>query len=135
MQDFFATDQSNWIVAAVTVAVLLLAWLIYRRGVRGNRLQRVLDEISYDRVDGVLIPNGDEGEIQIDHLLLTARGLIIVDIKDVSGTVFGRDPRLDGKCRRSPVWRMAQSSSSGSRREKRQHRRLFFAWAETGRRK
>jgi hypothetical protein len=91
VQDFFATDQSNWIVAAVTVAVLLLAWLIYRRGVRGNRLQRVLDEISYDRVDGVLIPNGDEGEIQIDHLLLTARGLLIVDIKDVSGTVFGSD--------------------------------------------
>jgi hypothetical protein len=91
VQDFFATDQGNWIIAAVAVAVLLLAWLIYRRRVGGNRLQRVLDEISYDRIDGVLIPNGDEGEIQVDHMLLTARGLLIVDIKDVSGTVFGSD--------------------------------------------
>jgi hypothetical protein len=51
----------------------------------------VLDEIGYDRVDGILLPNGDEGEIQIDHLLLTARGLLIVDIKDVTGVVFGSD--------------------------------------------
>jgi len=57
----------------------------------GNRLQRVLKEIAYDRVDSILIPNGDEGEIQIDHLLLTSRGLLIVDIKDVAGTVFGSD--------------------------------------------
>lgn len=77
--------------AAATVVVLLLAWLIYRRRIGGDRLQRVLDEISYDRVDGILLPNADDGEIQIDHMLLTARGLLIVDIKDVAGTVFGSD--------------------------------------------
>jgi hypothetical protein len=89
--DFFPAEQINWIYSTVALVALLLAWLIYRRRTGGNRLQRVLDEISYDRVDGVLIPNGDEGEIQIDHLLLTARGLLIIDIKDVSGTVFGSD--------------------------------------------
>ena len=91
MTDFFPAEQSNWIYSTVALVALLLAWLIYRRRTGGNRLQRVLDEISYDRVDGVLIPNGDEGKIQIDHLLLTARGLLIIDIKDVSGTVFGSD--------------------------------------------
>ena len=91
MTDFFPAEQINWIYSTVALVALLLAWLIYRRRTSGNRLQRVLDEISYDRVDGVLIPNGDEGEIQIDHLLLTARGLLIIDIKDVSGTVFGSD--------------------------------------------
>lgn len=77
--------------AGAAIVVLLVAWLIYRRRISGDRLQRVLDEISYDRVDRILIPNGDDGEIQIDHLLLTARGLLIVDIKDVAGTVFGSD--------------------------------------------
>lgn len=77
--------------AGAAIVVLLVAWLIYRRRIGGDRLQRVLDDISYDRVDGILIPNGDDGEIQIDHLLLTARGLLIVDIKDVVGTVFGSD--------------------------------------------
>ena len=91
MTDFLATDQNNWMYAGAAIVVLLVTWLIYRRRIGGDRLQRVLDEISYDRVDGILIPNGDDGEIQIDHLLLTARGLLIVDIKDVAGTVFGSD--------------------------------------------
>jgi hypothetical protein len=77
--------------AGAAIVALLLAWLIYRRRIGGDRLQRVLDEISYDRIDGILVANGDDGEIQIDHLLLTARGLLIVDIKDVAGTVFGSD--------------------------------------------
>ena len=78
-------------MAGAALIVLLVIWLIYRRRIAGDRLQRVLDDISYDRVDGILIPNGDDGEIQIDHLLLTSRGLLIVDIKDVAGTVFGSD--------------------------------------------
>ena len=78
-------------MAGAALIVLLVIWLIYRRRMAGDRLQRVLDDISYDRVDGILIPNGDDGEIQIDHLLLTSRGLLIVDIKDVAGTVFGSD--------------------------------------------
>ncbi len=91
MTDFLTFDQNNWMYAAAAVVALLVVWLIYRRRIGADRLQRVLDEISYDRVDGILIPNGDEGEIQIDHMLLTARGLLIVDIKDVAGTVFGSD--------------------------------------------
>jgi len=89
--DFFPTEQSKLIFAAAAVAILLLVWLFYRRRAAGNQLQRVLDDIGYDRIEGVLLPNGDDGEIQIDHLLLTSRGLLMVDIKDVSGTVFGSD--------------------------------------------
>lgn len=91
MTDFPAIDQSTWLLAAVAIVVLLVLWLVIRRRAAGDRLQRVLDEIGYDRVDGILLPNGDEGEIQIDHLLLTARGVLIVDIKDVAGVVFGSD--------------------------------------------
>ena len=91
MTDFLPADQSTWLIAAAAIVILLVVWLIYRRSVSGDRLRRVLDDISYDRVDGILIPNGDDGEIQIDHLLLTSRGLLIVDIKDVAGAVFGSD--------------------------------------------
>lgn len=89
--DFFPPEQSQQIIALGAVILLLVVWLIHRRRNRVNRLQRVLDEISYDRIDDILIPNGDDGEIHIDHLLLTSRGLLIVDIKDVDGTVFGSD--------------------------------------------
>ncbi len=91
MTDFIPPDQYQRIIALGAVALLLVVWLIYRRRMGGSRLQRVFDEISYDRIDDVLIPNGEDGEIHIDHLLLTSRGLLIVDIKDVDGTVFGSD--------------------------------------------
>ena len=91
MADFFPVDQNTWMIAGGVIVVLLLIWLIIRRRAAGDRLQRVLDDISYDRVDGIVLPNGDDGEIQIDHLLLTARGLLIVDIKNVAGKVFGSD--------------------------------------------
>lgn len=91
MNEFFAGGQYQWVTLLLAIVVLLLLWLWYRRRHSGNRLQKVLNDISHDRIDGLLIPNGDDGEIQIDHLLLTARGLLIVDIKDVVGTVFGSD--------------------------------------------
>ena len=91
MTDLFPPDQYQQITALGAVALLLVVWLIYRRSTRGNRLQRIFDDIGYDRIDDFLIPNGEDGEIHIDHLLLTSSGLLIVDVKDVVGTVFGSD--------------------------------------------
>ena len=88
-------EQLQWLIPALAVALLLLTWAVYRRRMRGNRLQRVLNEIGHERLDGLVIPNGDDGEIQIDHLLLTSKGLLIVDIKDAVGTVFGSDKMQD----------------------------------------
>jgi hypothetical protein len=90
MSEFLSADQTQWLVP-LALAALLLIWFLYRRRNAGSRLQKVLSEIGHDRIDGLVIPNGDEGEIQIDHLLLTSQGLLIVDIKDVAGTVFGSD--------------------------------------------
>lgn len=73
------------------VAVAGLGFLWYRHRFAGNRLQRVLRSISADRIEGLVLPNADEGEIQIDHLLLTSQGLLVLHIKDVEGIVFGSD--------------------------------------------
>lgn len=91
MTDLFPPDQYQRIAALAAVVLLLAVWLIYRRSARGNRLQRMFDDICYDRIDDFLIPNGEDGEIHIDHLLLTSSGLLIVDVKDVDGAVFGSD--------------------------------------------
>jgi len=79
------------ILGAVAV-LLLIAWLVIRRR-RGRRrtLESVLNDIAYERIEKLVIPKADEGEIQIDHLVLTAQGLLIIDIKDVTGNVFGSD--------------------------------------------
>jgi len=90
MDEFLTAANTRWLVPlALFLIVGIGIWYRHRGG--GNRLKKVLTAISHDRIDGLLIPNGDEGEIQIDHLLLTSQGLLIVDIKDAVGTVFGSD--------------------------------------------
>ena len=80
------------IAAVAGVALLLLLWfLVRRRRSRAASLSQVLNDIAFERVDGMVLPNGDDGEIQIDHLLLTANGFLVLHIKDVQGAVFGSD--------------------------------------------
>jgi len=91
-----------WLTAGyllpLVVVVLLLAGLllVYRRRRRASRsLAKLFSTIAFDRIENLVVPNVDEGEIQIDHLLLTANGLLIVDVKEVTGTVFGSDKMQD----------------------------------------
>ena len=91
MSDWLTTTQAQWVVPLVVVGLLLIGIFVYRHRQVGSRLKRVLAEIGYDSIQGLVIPNADEGEIQIDYLLLTSQGLLIVDIKDAVGSVFGSD--------------------------------------------
>lgn len=83
-------------LALLAILLLLIIWLLYRyiRG-SGSKLQRVLDDIAFERIEKLVIPSADEGEIQVDHLLLTSQGLLILEIKDAEGTVFGSDKMQD----------------------------------------
>lgn len=90
MADLMSTQLANWILPLV-VAVLIIVWYLLRRRAGGSRLKKILADIGHDRIENLLIPNGDEGEIQIDHLILTSQGLLIIDIKDAVGSVFGSD--------------------------------------------
>lgn len=96
MPDILQFENSTWLGPALAVLALLIVWLIYRfiRG-RSTSLLRTFNAISFDRIEGLIIPSADEGEIQIDQLLLTSKGLLIVDIKEVQGIVFGSDKMQD----------------------------------------
>jgi hypothetical protein len=93
LNDILAAEYLPWLLGVVAVLLAVLFILRRRRG--KDHLQRVFDEISFDRIEGLVIPNGDDGEIQIDHMLLTSRGLLVLDIKDVAGKVFGSDKMQD----------------------------------------
>lgn len=98
MSEYLPADLSETHLLLLIVAVLLLLLLLvkYRRRRGEDRsLSRIFSAIAFERIDGLVVPNGDEGEIQIDHLLLTASGLLIIDVKDVVGTVFGSDKMQD----------------------------------------
>jgi hypothetical protein len=88
------TIEPLWILLpAGALLVLLLVWLKFFR--RGTPLEQAIAEISFERIEKLVIPSADEGEIQVDQLLLTSQGLLVLEIKDVKGTVFGSDKMSD----------------------------------------
>jgi len=93
MTQLLESASATWMLGAIVL--LLSAWLVYRRIVGRDHLRQVLNEIGYDRIDDLIVPDSDDGEIQIDYLLLTSHGLLILHIKDVQGVVFGSDKMQD----------------------------------------
>jgi hypothetical protein len=96
MNDLLPADFPAEYALPLLLIVLLLIWLVVRgRKGRGRSLAHVLDKIAFKRIEHIVIPDGDEGEIHIDHLALTAQGLLVIDVKDVTGAVFGSDKMQD----------------------------------------
>ena len=96
MTDFLSdTAVGTYLMPLLLVVLLLIIWLVYRRRTRTRTFEGVVNAIAFERISNLIIPSADEGEIQIDHLLLTSEGLLIIDVKEVSGTVFGSDKMQD----------------------------------------
>ncbi len=96
MNDLLPADFPGAYALPLLLIVLLLIWLMVRVRKGGDRsLAHVLDEIAFKRIEHIVIPDGDEGEIHIEHLALTAQGLLVIDVKDVTGAVFGGDKMQD----------------------------------------
>lgn len=92
MNEFLPADFPDAYLLPLLLVALLVIWLVIRAfRSRDKELSRALDAIAHERIEDLLIPNTEGGEIHIDHLVLTSKGLLIVDVKDVEGAVFGSD--------------------------------------------
>lgn len=93
MTEVLQNPYMPWVLG---VLLLLFLWLLYRfvRG-RGSRFDQVINDIAYERMHNLVIPNSDGGEILIDQLLLTSQGLLVLEVKNVEGVVFGSDKMQD----------------------------------------
>src|SRR5688572_6759223 len=77
-------------VAAGVVVLALLVWLIWRRR-GGPELARALEAVAIERLQNVLVPDGMGGHIQVEHLLLTGQGFVVIDAKSFAGTIFASE--------------------------------------------
>jgi hypothetical protein len=89
----------EWIAAGVAIALVgaggYVAVGAYQRRARRKQLLARLDRIAYESAHQVLVPDGMGGYIHIDHLLLTPRGLLVLDTRRVPGLIFGGDQMSD----------------------------------------
>jgi hypothetical protein len=85
----------RWIWLAVALAVVILALTAavryFRRRARRRALLGRLERIALEAVHQTQVPDGMGGYFHLDHLLLTPRGLLILDTRRVPGLIFGGD--------------------------------------------
>ncbi|HZF29514.1 MAG TPA: nuclease-related domain-containing protein [Gammaproteobacteria bacterium] len=83
-----------WILLAAALVVVaagaFVAVRVWRRR-RGPLVDRALRDVAIDRLRDVLLPDGMGGQIQVEHLLLTGNGLVVIDVKAFEGTIFASD--------------------------------------------
>jgi nuclease-like protein len=84
------------LVAILVGAALLIGALVYvwrwdqRRRMRAARTLAVTS-CGFEHLRDVLVPDGQGAALHVDFLLLTARGIIVIDLRDVAGNIFGGD--------------------------------------------
>ena len=79
------------LTGGIALAVLLGALAVLRWRRRRSDMLGALHGVAVDRLRDVLVPNGMGGHIQIEHLVLTAHGILIIDVKKFEGVVFASD--------------------------------------------
>jgi hypothetical protein len=89
----------QWIAAGVALLLLLAVgfWGLraYQRRARRRALLVRLERIAFEAVHQILVPDGMGGFIHIDHLLLTPRGVLVLDTRRIAGLIFGGDQMSD----------------------------------------
>lgn len=98
---------TTWgLVAAAVVFGWALSWLW--RWYRARRVRKALVaaviQAGSDHLVDVLVPDGMGGNYHVDFLILTSLGILVVDLRDIRGNIFGGDQMsewtvMDGKQR------------------------------------
>ena len=89
----------EWIGIGIGLALLAAGgyWGLraYQRRARRKSLLARLERVASAAAHQVLVPDGMGGFIHIDHLLLTPRGILLLDTRRVAGLIFGGDQMSD----------------------------------------
>lgn len=92
-----SAGRGGLLAAAGALLLLIVAgaagWRIRAR--RRRDVNRRLRSACHGVLADFVIPDGSGGQIQVQYALLTGRGIIVLDIKDVAGHVFGSEAMQD----------------------------------------
>lgn len=77
--------------AAVAFAGLTVGAIAWRRHRARRALVARFEAISVEHLQDVLLPDGNGGWFHVDFALLMPAGVLVVDLRDVAGLVFGSE--------------------------------------------
>ena len=77
-------------IILLAMMLLLVVWKSRNRNNRKQLLRR-LKKMSEGIMIDIEIPDGVENIVHLDCLLLTRAGLLVIDIKDYAGLIFGAE--------------------------------------------
>lgn len=81
-----------WLVAgALLTAAAVYGYVYYRRFTELRRLRRTVSEAAHETLVDMLVPDGMDGQLHLDFLLLTQRGILVLDLRETAGMIFGGD--------------------------------------------
>jgi hypothetical protein len=83
-----------WILIAGAAALgfgFSWAWRWYRHYRARKALRAAVTGGAADHLVDRLVPDGMGGGIHVDYLLLTLRGVVVIDLRDIRGNIFGGD--------------------------------------------
>jgi hypothetical protein len=83
-----------WVLIAVAAVLgFAAAWILrwYRQYRNRAALRAAVTAAGADHLVDMLVPDGMGGGFHVDFLLLTTRGILVVDLRDVQGNIFGGD--------------------------------------------
>ena len=78
-------------VAIFVVLVLVVVLFIVRRNADKHNIKSIIKDIGNDFIQDVALPDGMDGYVFVDYLVLTPTGILVVDVENYNGFLFGGD--------------------------------------------
>lgn len=100
--------EQNRLILAVAAAVLLAAlvfylWRAWRLRRERAKLHQSIIAVGTEALHNVLVPDGMGASMHVDYLLLTSRGVLVIDLRDLRGNIFGGDQMTDWTVMNGPA--------------------------------
>ena len=83
------TDKVWLIGGLFLLGIFVVLIFIKRKRSVSDPLTNLINKISIESLSNIILFDDMDGEIHIEYLLLTIRGLVILDVKASTGAVFG----------------------------------------------
>jgi Nuclease-related domain len=94
MDELARVPPATWalgVLGAGVALALFWAWRWYRNFRARKALRAAVTGGAADHLANALVPDGMGGGFHVDFLLLTMRGVVVIDLRDVRGNIFGGD--------------------------------------------